>query len=427
MTEATGVIVVGAGVAGLAAAAALREAGIACEVLEASPRIGGRAYTTTPAELAGAAFDHGASWLHAAGRNPLVPIAEAAGETLWHSDDDWSRRLAVGGVPATAADEAAYDDAERRFAALTAQAARAARDCSVAQAVSAMADDPWLATVENFEAALIAAADSRDLSVRDCARNALDGVNLNVRGGLGAFVARRLAQAVRLATPVRRIAWGGSGGRVAATTRDGTLQAAACIVTVSTGVLRAGGIVFDPPLPDSHLTALAGLPMGLLTKIGFAASSLERLGIASQTQVLNRQQARHAATVSFIARPAGAEHVVGFLGGAAAWDMARAGAAATADLAREQWRSALGGAVGATLGPALVTGWARDPWSLGAYAYARTGHAKAREALARPIGGGRLLFAGEAVATDGLAGTVGGAWNSGRAAAASVAALLRAA
>lgn len=427
MTHATGVIVVGAGVAGLAAAAALREAGIACEVLEASPRIGGRAYTTTPAELAGAAFDHGASWLHAAERNPLVPIARAAGETLLRSDDDWSRRLAVDGRPAMAADNAAYDEAERRFAGLIGHAARATEDCSVAQAVATMADDPWLATVENFEAALIAAADSRDLSVRDCVRNELDGSNLNLRGGLGAFVVRRLAQAVHLATPVRRIAWGGVGGRVAATTRDGTLQADACIVTVSTGVLRAGGIAFDPPLPDSHLAALDGLPMGLLTKIGFGVPNLEEVGITSQTQVLNRQQARHAAAVSFIARPAGTAQVIGFLGGGAAWDMARAGAAATADFAREQWRLALGGAGGAAFGPALVTGWAHDPWSLGAYAYARAGHADARDALARPLGGGRLLFAGEAVATDGLAGTVGGAWNSGRKAAASVASALRAA
>ena len=68
----------------------------------------------------------------------------------------------------------------------------------------------------------------------------------------------------------------------------------------------------------------------------------------------------------------------------------------------------------------MVTGWGGDPLTRGAYAYARPGHADARAALAEPLAGGRLVFAGEAACTDGLAGTVAGAWRSGRAAAATV-------
>ena len=47
------VVVIGAGLAGLGAATALREAGRGAVVLEASARIGGRALTTYPAELGG--------------------------------------------------------------------------------------------------------------------------------------------------------------------------------------------------------------------------------------------------------------------------------------------------------------------------------------------------------------------------------------
>lgn len=108
-------VIVGAGVAGLAAAARLRQAGFACEVLEASARIGGRAYTNWPEALGGVAFDHGASWLHAADRNPLMPVAKAAGERLIDSDAARQERVFIGAATAGAGDLAAYDQSQRTF------------------------------------------------------------------------------------------------------------------------------------------------------------------------------------------------------------------------------------------------------------------------------------------------------------------------
>ncbi len=411
------VAVVGAGVAGLACAAALREAGRTCILLEASSRIGGRAWTTHPAALHGAAFDHGASWLHAAERNPLAPIARAAGETLLDSDAAWSRRIIVDGRPATAAELAAYDRADERYEHLVRQAAAGATDCSMAEAVAAMQDNPWLASIETFEATLVAAADARALSVRDAVANSLSGSNLNVGGGLGAFVARRLAQPAWLDTPVRRIAW--DGGGVTLETARGGVRARACVVTVAIGVLRArDAIAFDPPLPDSHRAALEALPMGVLTKIALAAEAPDRLGLPAQCSLHARVAARHAPAMSFVAWPLGAAHLVGFVGGSAARALAaEGGSAAIEAFARQQLRAMLGGDAAARLGAAIVADWSADPWQRGAYAYAVPGHADARAALAAPLAGGALRFAGEAVAADGLAGTVGGAFVSGRQAA----------
>ena len=80
MDADTDVVVIGAGLAGLGAAAALRAMGRSCVILEASGRVGGRAWTTNPASLGGVWFDMGAVWFHDAEHNPLVPIATAAGD-----------------------------------------------------------------------------------------------------------------------------------------------------------------------------------------------------------------------------------------------------------------------------------------------------------------------------------------------------------
>jgi monoamine oxidase len=95
------VVVIGAGLAGLGAATALRAAGRSALVLEASDRIGGRAWTTHPAQLGGAWFDMGAVWLHSAEINPLVPIAPAAGDPWLRSDELRVGRAFVGTEPAT--------------------------------------------------------------------------------------------------------------------------------------------------------------------------------------------------------------------------------------------------------------------------------------------------------------------------------------
>ncbi len=417
-----GVVVIGAGTAGLSAALHLRRHGVPVVVLEASGRIGGRACTSCPALLGHAAFDHGASWLHAAQRNPLTVFAHPGEDTLTNSDDARTERLFVAGRPADAGEQAAYDAAWDRLDEAVAPALAAGQeDRSLAEAMAPMQDDPWAATVAGWEGAIIAAADADVLSLRDWWQNRLDGPNLTVRGGLGAFVARRLATDVELNTPVTAIAWDGAAG-VRVETARGTIRAAACIVTVSTGVLASGAIRFMPALPHPVQAAIAGLPMGLLSKVALPAAEADRLGLPPDTS-LARQMAEGRANMAFIAWPGGADHVIGFVGGRAAWALAGDPAAAEA-LARDELRAMLGSA--ARLGDgAVTTGWAMDPFALGAYAYAPPGQAGMRGVLEAAFPAERLLFAGEACRTDGLAGTVGGAFASGKDAAARLMHLLQ--
>ncbi len=410
-----GVAVIGAGVAGLAAACHLRQRGVPVTLLEASSRIGGRAFTEKPAALGFAAFDHGASWLHAAQRNPLVALADPAEDTLANSDDARTELLFAERGRADATETAAYEAAWDRLDAAVAPALAAGQpDRSLAEAMASMLDDSWAATVAGWEGAIIAAADADVLSVRDWRQNRLDGPNLTVSGGLGAFVARRLATDAELATTVSAIAWDGAPG-VRIETPRGTIRAAACIVTVSTGVLASGSIRFAPALPHDVQAAIAGLPMGLLSKVALRAAGPDRLGLAPNTSLVRQMRVDGPAS-AFIAWPRGMDHVIGFFGGRAAWALAADPAAAEA-FARTELRAMLGSAAERFADGAVVTRWGTDPFTLGSYAYAPPGQAGMRRQLEAAFPAERLLFAGEACRTDGLAGTVGGAFLSGEAAA----------
>ena len=412
------VAVVGAGVAGLAAAAALRARRLHVALIEASDRIGGRAWTSRPAKLGGALLDHGASWLHAAGRNPLVDLAIAQNEALLDTDAQWSRRVMVDGNEAIHADLANYAAAHDRLEAMTAARLALPGDTSLAEAAAPAADDPWMPTVLTWEGPIIAAADADCLSLRDWRTNLLEGPNRVPAGGVGAFVARRLGPAagpVLFETPARRIAWHARGG-VEIETPSGTLRAHACIVTVSTGVLASGSIRFDPALPLDVQDALAGLPMGLATKVALRAAGPDRLGLPAWCSVQRRVRGTEPA-MFFSAWPLGSDCLVGYMGGSAAWALA-ADPRAAQDFARAELRRELGAHAAAAFKPdGFVTEWGRSPFTLGAYAYARPGCAGMRDTLAQPLADGRLVFAGEAVRTDGLAGTVGGAFLSGEQAA----------
>jgi monoamine oxidase len=406
------ILIIGAGVAGLAAATSLRGSGHDVVLVEAAARIGGRAHTT---RIGAHAFDHGATWLHDADRNPLATLATALGEPLLDADATRRRRVLVDGRPATEAELRHRMDTWEKVDAL---ASAAPDDIPYASAIDAMRHDPWTATIEAWEACQIAAADPRDFGVHDWKLNALEGRNLALPQGIGAFVRDRmgaLAGPVTLATPVTAIDW---RGPILAETARGTLRASACIITVSTSALR--NIRFTPALPVS----LDGLPMGLLTKIAFRATGTDRLDLSPDESVSQRVE-RDEAPLSLMAWPRGSDHVSVFLGGPAAWALSQEGPAATVDFVRTRLRSWFGTRADTALGDPVWTDWSRDPCHLGSYAYARPGHLQDRAKLGEPLLDGRLVIAGEACRMDGLAGTVAGAWLDGERAAATVAAALR--
>lgn len=408
MSNDVDVLVVGAGVAGIAAARALRARALSCLILEAKDRIGGRAYTDATG------FDHGASWLHQANDNPLTAFAEALGfETVDH-DKLRQRLLFTEGRFATTAERRAFMAAEDHFwRVIEAAVADGAPDRPASDA--APQGGRFDALVAHWEGAQICAAELSRMSLHDFAATALDGPNLLLRHGLGTLVAR-LAEGlpIRLNAPVSQLDWGGK--HVDASGTFGRICARTAIITVSTGVLAQGGIAFTPDLPTEKHAAINALPLGLLNKLAFpiAPGTLPEFGpFASLRRDIAAPGDR---PISWISRPFGAPVLLAFIGGSLAWELSRAGRQATEAHVRGEFTRVFGTVAAAALGPPIITDWGGDPYFLGSYSHAIPGAQAARRALAEPLADGRLIFAGEACHPR-FAATVAGAWLSGEAAA----------
>ena len=406
--DETDVLIVGAGVAGVAAARSLRARGLSCLVLEAKDRIGGRAYTDATG------FDHGASWLHQSNDNPLTGFAEALGfETVDH-DKLRQRLLFTEGRFATTAERGAFAAAEDRFwRVIEAAAADGAPDRPASDA--APQGGRFDALVAHWEGAQICAAELSRMSLHDFAATALDGPNLLLRRGLGTLVST-LAEGlpIRLNAPVAQLDWGGSG--VEGSGAFGRIRARAAIITVSTGVLAQASMTFTPGLPAQTRDAINALPLGLLSKLSFPIppGTLPEFGpFASLRRDISGPGDR---PISWIARPFGAPVMLAFIGGSLAWELSRAGKHAAEAHARAEFARVFGAEAARALGPPIITDWGEDPHFLGSYSHAIPGAQAARRVLAEPLADGRLIFAGEACHPR-FAATVAGAWLSGEAAA----------
>lgn len=401
-------VIVGAGAAGLAAARTAIDRGLDTALLEASHRIGGRAYTEEI--LSGVPFDLGCHWLHSASRNPFVGIADRLG-VHYLAKGRWEPRVRVSGRFAGGEDTAAFlrywQACEQAVAATREQAA----DIAAADAVDR--DSPWVAFWD-YWISLMTSSDGDRVSAQDYAGYADTGENWPVTDGYGNLVARFGAKVpVALNTAVEGVAF--TRDRVRIGTARGVIDAKAVLVTVSTGILASGRIVFDPPLPDWKQEAIAAIPLGNHNRIALAFDG-DPFSEDAPESIIDLDD---DVPMLLHIKPYGHPYVVGATGGRFANWLERAGVEASVEHLAERLKRVFGGDVTRRLRGRIVTAWGTDPWTLGAYSTCLPGEAHQRAALAAPVDG-RLWFAGEATSREYFA-TCHGAYLTGVAAANAIA------
>src|SRR5271165_3914682 len=232
------VVVVGGGAAGVAAAKHLDRASVDCLLIEARPRLGGRAYTVV--DPSGFTLDLGCGWLHSADRNPWVRVAEEEGVALDKTLPPWQRRTLETGFPR--AEQADFQNAMAEFFERMEEAAQGEKD--VAAATLLEPGNRWNGLI-NSVGTYISGGDLDRLSVKDFDRYEDSGVNYRAIKGYGALIADYGADIPQMRDcPVRRIDH--RGQRLRIETDRGAIAADQVIVTVPSAVLAAEAIAFTP-------------------------------------------------------------------------------------------------------------------------------------------------------------------------------------
>jgi monoamine oxidase len=411
--EGYSVIVVGAGLAGLAAAQELKSKGATVTVLEAKDRIGGRLYTDW---TLGVPFEVGAGWIHGPSQdNPAKQLADAVGGEYVVTDDD--------NIVLYSADGELYDDAELGEVAETwewmLEKVDSELELNDPRSLSRAIKDLMPGELDYIEAqwALSAFTEfSRGAPIEDLSATlhdddkVFDGADVVVLNGYDELL-KPLAEGldIRLSAPVTSIGYDDTG--VAVEAGGETVEADFCVCSVPLGVLKAGKIAFDPELPSDHRRKIDRLGFGSVTKIAFEFpeafwdTDIQYFGIATE------EKGRWNYWLSY--RTFSDANV--FLGLSVGAYAPKADQMSDAEMKADAL-DVLRGVWGADAVPEptrmLATHWYTDPETLGAYAYPTPGGRKSDfDGLADPIEG-VLFLCGEHTIFN-YAGTTHGAYMTG--------------
>jgi monoamine oxidase len=401
------VAVIGAGIAGLAAARVCAEAGLSVVVLEASKRVGGRIRTL---RANNEIIELGAEFVH--GQAPeLVALIAEAGLTTYERTGDFLVRADGEFHPMDDEDDTVFEGLEQY----------AGQDRSFAEYLDGLdlsAEDRQaeIGYVEGFNA-----ADARQISIlslgrQQAAEDAIDGGrSWRVAEGydrIPDYVASRVKAAggeIVFQAWVTEVSWGAWG--VEAGDRTGRRwKAERAIIALPLSVLQPALPVFDRlrflPEPSAVLAAAGQMRMGDAVRVTIVFR--KRLWPEGMSFLLTPGLAFR---VWWTAHPAESLSLTAWVGGPKASAMldgrpeqASAEVAAALGLAEE--------VVAREIAEVYTYDWRQDATAQGAYSWVAVGGAEASAVMSQPVDE-RLYFAGEHTDTTGHWGTVHGALRSG--------------
>ncbi|XP_078429674.1 lysine-specific histone demethylase 1 homolog 1-like [Wolffia australiana] len=413
------VVVVGAGLAGLAAARHLLSLGFKVAVLEGRLRPGGRVLTKTMAAAGvAAAADLGGSVLTGINGNPLAVLARQLGFPLHKVRDHCPLYRPDGAAVDAAIDgavEAAFNQLLEKVCKLRETMAEELSTIDVSlgtaleafrtvHAVAETAEErmllSWhLANLEYANAALLS-----DLSMTFWDQDDpydMGGDHCFIPGGNGRFV-KALAENLPIfyGKKVRRVQYG-SDGVMVYTGGGEVFRGDVALCTVPLGVLKKGEIEFTPELPAEKAAAIRRLGFGVLNKVAllfpfdFWGGEIDTFGTLTAEE---RRRGEFFLFYSYAA-VAGGPLLVALVAGESAVEFEGMCPATAVKRVMDTLRrifSVKGIQVPEPV-QVVCTRWGADEFAYGSYSYIAVGSSgDDYDVLAESMGDGRVFFAGEA-------------------------------
>jgi monoamine oxidase len=422
MTSSAPVLILGAGMAGLAAAHTLVSAGIPTIVLEGRDRLGGRILTD---QTWGIPLDLGAAWIHGSDNNPLMKWAKQGGSKPRITPDESMKVFNHRGKVLTVR---LLDDGEEVYENLLDDVLEFAeargKDLSMAEAIMELDpdvfDDPlmvyYLSAYLEFD--LGGAIETLSARYWD-SDEVFDGDDAILTNGFESLIAA-LAQnvTVELEQVVQRVEWNVQGVRVY--TNKGEWKSDRVICTLPLGVLQQGAVTFTPELPKPMTQAWNTVQMGVVNKVCLEFESLFWDKTVQYFGYFAPEKGQYPYFLNLypLYKFPG---LVTFALGSYASRMERQSDATIVAEVMDNLKTMFGRNIPEPK-RVLVTRWGADPFARGSYSYASLG-AKPKDF--KNMGGSvsdRLFFAGEHTNVD-YRGTAHGAYLSGLEAAEAVLAL----
>ncbi|XYK78434.1 MAG: flavin monoamine oxidase family protein [Labrenzia sp.] len=408
------VIVIGAGIAGLAAARRLQDLGYAVVILEATSAVGGRIRTDWSL---GAPFEVGAGWIHTPEGNPVSKIADAIdAPTYVTSDESYQVYAQDGAAVSRSTINSKYRDLMRLYKRIDdtfdndqplSEAIRrvskdSLRDPVLRWMMSAYTEFSTGGPIEKLSAYYFDEDDEYD-GADVILTKGYDQIPKSLADGLD----------VRFDTVVEAIEYEEGDGAAVYTSTE-TFESYFVICTVPLGVLKKGAISFDPPLPKAHQKSIKEIGFGSVTKLAlkfeqpFWPEDVQYFGYMSEPK------GRWNYFLNY--RTFSSENIL--LGVSVGDYPFVAEAMSDPDMISDcmsALRAMFGEDIPAPVGH-MATRWSKDPHTFGAYSYSAVGNTPADfDRFATPVAN-TILFAGEHTTFD-FHGTTHGAYLTGLAAA----------
>ena len=420
LSTSASVLVLGAGIAGLAAARALTEQGRSVIILEARNRVGGRMWTDSSL---GVPLDLGASWIHGVNGNPITKLAKQFGVKTVPTDDENSIMFNADGSEHS---DVEWEETESLFEEIYEEVAlmqeETESDTSLQDAFDAVLSEYDLSDEQirrlNYYAylgtSLEYGADMNDLSLWEWDQDEeFGGEEVIFPGGYNQ-ITNVLAKGldIRLETVVKTIRYGDDG--VVVETTAGDFVADQAVVTFPLGVLKQASVKFEPPLPESKQSAIQKLAMGVLNKVYLRFPEVfwdENVETISYLGDVLGEWSDWLSFVPFTGEPV----LMAFHGGDKGFALENLSDDVIVAGAMKTLQVMFGESVPEPIG-ILITRWGKDPFALGAYSHIPPfASGEDYDALFEPVDD-KLYFAGEATSRE-YPSTVHGAYLSGLAAA----------